>query len=55
MTFAQQQDGPADASQQWVERVIGAEAQLHQQAGNQPGMFDALAKLFTFRLQDRRG
>jgi hypothetical protein len=49
------QGGPADASANWVERVMAAEASLHQQAGNQAGMFDALAKLFLFRLQNRRG
>ena len=52
--FGEQQDGPADASEQWVERVMGAEASLAQQAGNQAGMLDALAKLFVFRAQNRR-
>jgi hypothetical protein len=49
------QSGPADASANWVERVTAAEASIQQQAGNQAGMLDALAKLFLFRLQNRRG
>lgn len=49
------QDGPADAGQLWVERVMGAEASLAQQAGNQAGMLDALAKLFVFRVQNGCG
>jgi hypothetical protein len=50
-----QQDGPADASMNWVERVTAAEANMQQQAGNQAGMFDALGKLFGFRVQNGRG
>jgi hypothetical protein len=48
------QDGPADASEQWVERNMAAIASVQQQSGNQGGMFDALAKLFLFRNQNRR-
>lgn len=49
------QGGPADASEQWVERNMAAIASVQQQSGNQPGMLDALAKLFIFRVQNRRG
>jgi len=54
-SYGQQQDGPADAAENWVERVMSAEASLQQQAGNTGGMLDALAKLFIFRNQNRRG
>jgi hypothetical protein len=52
--FGEQQDGPADASEQWVERVMGAEASLAQQQGDTGRALDALAKLFVFRAQNRR-
>lgn len=52
--YGQQQGGPADASGQWVERVMGAEASLAQQQGDTGRALDALAKLFTFRVQNRR-
>jgi hypothetical protein len=53
--FGQRQSGPAEASANWVERVMGAEASLQRQAGNRAGMFDALFKLLTFRIQNGRG
>jgi hypothetical protein len=49
------QGGPADASANWVERNMAAIASVQKQSRNQAGMFDALAKLFLFRLQNRRG
>jgi hypothetical protein len=53
--FGQQQDSPAQASEMWVDRVLATEANIHQQSGNAGSMLDALAKLFIFRQQNRRG
>ena len=50
-----QQNYPGQASQEWVERVSGAEMQLAQQNGDRFSFFDALAKLFTWRIQNGRG
>lgn len=52
--FGQPQDGPGQASEMWVDRVMATEASIHQQSGNFGAMIDALAKLFIFRRQNGR-